>query len=103
MSIRPFTPEELEEMRKADALMDRKIREIRQDPAERRREYNARYYEKNKARLLERRRKYYAENREKMIAYAKEWRKNNPEKARANCKRWYEKNKQREAIKNGDV
>jgi hypothetical protein len=53
-----FTPEELEEIRKADAEMD----------TERKREIDRRYYANHRERIIERNTRYYQANRERILA-----------------------------------
>lgn len=68
-----FTPEELEEMRRADAEIEEDFRR------EKRATMNA----------------YYARNRERRLAQNKAWRGKNPEKVKASNRAWREKNRER--------
>lgn len=68
-----FTPEELEEMRRADAEIEEEFRR------EKRETMNA----------------YYARNGARRLAQNKAWREKNPEKAKASNQAWREKNRER--------
>ena len=68
-----FTPEELEEMRRADAQIEEEFRR------EKRATMNA----------------YYARNRERRLAQNKAWRNKNPEKVKKSNRAWREKNQDR--------
>ena len=68
-----FTPEELEEMRRADAQIEEDFRR------EKRATMNA----------------YYARNRERRLAQNKAWRNKNPEKVKKSNQAWREKNQDR--------
>lgn len=68
-----FTPEELEEMRRADAQIEEDFRR------EKRETMNA----------------YYARNRERRLAQNKAWRDKNPEKVKKSNRAWREKNRER--------
>ena len=68
-----FTPEELEEMRRADAEIEEDFRR------EKRATMNA----------------YYARNRERRLAQNKDWRDKNPEKVKKSNRAWREKNRER--------
>lgn len=68
-----FTPEELEEMRRADAEIEEEFRR------EKRATMNA----------------YYARNRARRLAQNKAWRDKNPEKVKVSNQAWREKNRER--------
>lgn len=68
-----FTPEELEEMRRADAEIEEEFRR------EKRATMNA----------------YYARNRERRLRQNKAWREKNPEKVKKSNRAWREKNQER--------
>ena len=68
-----FTPEELEEMRRADAQIEEDFHR------EKRATMNA----------------YYARNRERRLQQNKAWRDKNPEKVKASNRAWREKNQER--------
>ena len=68
-----WTPEELEEMRRADAQIEEDFRR------EKRATMNA----------------YYARNRERRLAQNKAWRNKNPEKVKKSNQAWREKNQDR--------
>ena len=60
-----------------------------------RKEYQKKYYEANKYKMLGRSREYYENNRNKKKEYDKEYRKNNKQKRKKNDKKYYLKNKHR--------
>lgn len=62
-----------------------------------RKEYNRKYYEKNRDKLLKRQREYESMNRDKALERNKEWRKKNSEKRKLQSKAYYERNKEKEA------
>ena len=68
-----FTPEELEEMRRADAQIEDDLRREKREvmPA------------------------YYARNRARRLAQNKAWREKNPEKVKKSNRAWREKNRER--------
>ena len=68
-----FTPEELEEMRRADA-------EIEED------------FRREKREVMQ---AYYARNRQRRLAQNKAWREKNPEKVKKSNQAWREKNRDR--------
>ena len=83
-----FTPEELEELRRADAEIDAAFdgmtTEERRDIAERDREARRKtpievlkrkraYYRKNRERILERKKAYRKAHREEINAYERQW------------------------------
>lgn len=68
-----FTPEELEEMRRADAQIEEDFRREKREVM----------------------RAYYARNRERRLAQNKAWREANPEKVKKSNQVWREKNRER--------
>lgn len=55
---------------------------------------NARYYQKNKERLLEKARDHYVANREKKLAYGRKWNAENKDRASQYTKAWRETNRE---------
>jgi len=74
-----FTPEELEEMRRADAQIEEDFRREKREVMQ----------------------AYYARNRERLLAQNKAWREANPEKAREATRAWRKANleKVKEAVR----
>ena len=68
-----FTPEELEEMRRADAQIEEDFRREKREGMQ----------------------AYYARNRERRLAQNKAWREANPEKVKKSNRAWREKNRER--------
>ena len=68
-----FTPEELEEMRRADAQIEEDFRREKREVMQ----------------------AYYARNRERRLAQNKAWREANPEKVKKSNRAWREKNRER--------
>ena len=68
-----FTPEELEEMRRADAQIEEEFRREKREVM----------------------RAYYARNRERRLAQNKAWREKNREKVKKSNQAWREKNRER--------
>lgn len=68
-----FTPEELEEMRRADAQIEEDFRREKREVMQ----------------------AYYARNRERRLAQNKAWREKNPEKVKKSNRAWREKNRER--------
>lgn len=68
-----FTPEELEEMRRADAQIEEDFRREKREVMQ----------------------AYYARNRQRRLAQNKAWREKNPEKVKASNQAWREKNRDR--------
>lgn len=68
-----FTPEELEEMRRADAEIEEEFRREKREVMQ----------------------AYYARNRARRLAQNKAWRDKNPEKVKASNQAWREKNRDR--------
>ena len=68
-----FTPEELEEMRRADAQIEEEFRREKREVMQ----------------------AYYARNRERRLAQNKAWREKNREKVKASNQAWREKNRDR--------
>lgn len=107
--ITPFTPEELEEMRRADAEIEREFSRGRPAPKspalteqektdrvlhrrETRRAYDKAYYQKNKERIKDR----YQKNRDKAKTYAKAYCQKNREKINAYYRARYAAKKAKE-------
>lgn len=102
MSI-SWTPEELAEMAAADAEIDRtfeittsEIKEINQRDPKKERSKNAiaaaKWYAKNREKILPKRRKYYQEHRDEILAKARAKYHENPEaKRQADRARYYER------------
>lgn len=113
-----FTPEELEEMRKADAEIDEsfqitteerrlseqidfnaKLKACESVEARKKMEHNREYLIKNREQINAKKHEAYTalspEEKAKRAAYAREWRKKNPEKARANWKAQWERDPER--------
>ena len=68
-----FTPEELEEMRRADAQIEEDFRREKREVMQ----------------------AYYSRNRERRLAQNKAWRDKNPEKVKKSNRAWREKNRER--------
>ena len=68
-----FTPEELEEMRRADAQIEEEFRREKREVMQ----------------------AYYARNRARRLAQNKAWREKNPEKVKKSNQAWREKNQER--------
>ena len=68
-----WTPEELEEMRRADAQIEEDFRREKREVMQ----------------------AYYARNRERRLAQNKAWREKNPEKVKKSNQAWREKNRER--------
>ena len=68
-----FTPEELEEMRRADAQIEEDFRREKREVMQ----------------------AYYARNRERRLRQNKAWREANPEKVKKSNRAWREKNRER--------
>lgn len=68
-----FTPEELEEMRRADAEIEEEFRREKREVMQ----------------------AYYARNRQRRLAQNKAWRDKNPEKVKVSNQAWREKNRER--------
>lgn len=60
------------------------------------RTYDRDYYQKNREKILEKRKEYYKKNKGKLNAYGREWRKKNRESVNARFRRYYELNKEKE-------
>jgi len=58
-------------------------------------EAQKRYYEKNKAKLLEKQKLYYQNNKEKVKSQVKEWQKKNKEKVKEAVYKWRNENRER--------
>jgi len=54
-------------------------------------EYQKKWYQKNKEKLLEKQKQYYENNKEKILEYQKEWVENNKEKTKVYKKNCYDK------------
>ena len=93
-----FTPEELEEMRRADAEIDRNFR-LTNDDLRRSRQLDrdaALEAKDNKGRQTAAQKKaWYEANREKVSAQKKAWYEANREKVSAQKKAWYEANREK--------
>lgn len=103
-----FTPEELEEMRRADEEIEAQeltlaelmsadkrdaeaLRAREDNRVKRRREYKA----KNRERIAEQNRAYYLQNREAKLEYQRTYNAEHREEIAARKKAWYQKNRER--------
>lgn len=83
-----FTPEELEEMRRADAEIEEEFRR------EKRETMNA-YYARNRARRLAQNKAWREKNPEKVKKSNQAWRKKNQERIKARDRAYYARNRER--------
>ena len=108
-----FTPEELEELRRADEAIERGFHLTNEELAESRErdresvldqmdgktrrvaERNKAYYAANRERLAERRKAYYEANRERLAEYQKAYREANRERLAERQKAYREANRER--------
>ena len=108
-----FTPEELEELRRADAELDKsftqtneEIRESRERdrqaqldqmaPEKRKRAaYKRAYYEANKEEIAAKQRAYYEANKEEIAAYQRAYREANKEEIAAYKRAWHKNNREK--------
>lgn len=82
----PFTPEELEEMRRADDEIERTFTGLTREEANEERKRDT--YARDREGLSMKSMKYYRANLEKCRGNMKEWKKRNPEKV-AEYRKWY--------------
>lgn len=98
-----FTPEELEEMRRADeeidaqelTLAELEASDERDADVIRARTHCGTRYAKKRKKNAERLRAYYAQNREKKLEYQRAYNLAHREEIAARKKAWYQKNKER--------
>lgn len=83
-----WTPEELEEMRRADAQIEGELRQKNRE------KYRVRYA-KNREKEKQRARDWQRKNRERYMAKQREYREHNREKLRAKGRAYYAKNRER--------
>lgn len=83
-----FTPEELEEMRRADA-------EIEEDFRREKREVMQAYYARNRARRLAQNKAWREKNREKVKKSNQAWRENNRDRINARDRAYYAENREK--------
>lgn len=83
-----WTPEELEEMRRADAQIEGELRQ-------KNREKDRVRYAKNREKEKQRARDWQRKNRERYMAKQREYREHNREKLRAKGRAYYAKNRER--------
>ena len=83
-----FTPEELEEMRRADA-------QIEEDFRREKREVMQAYYARNRERRLAQNKAWREKNREKVREATRAWQKANPEKVKEAVRAYYARNREK--------
>ena len=83
-----WTPEELEEMRRADAQIEEEFRQKNRE------KYRV-HYAKNREKEKQRARDWQRKNRERYMAKQREYREHNREKLRAKGRAYYAKNREK--------